>query len=162
MSTNRSEPIVKFSGNLCFLRQHRRISQLELACDLGIKVQKVIDFEGGRKEPDHQLLLKIGRYFQVGLNLFLEVDLARVSHRINGLIPYHKYDLFLTATHNAECALRRLEQQLSHFEVPANGIERLNIESDFFRLTKVLKLFIDTNWNFIKKIKEYYGSSQEV
>ena len=53
------------------LRRERRMTQHDLAQQLGISASAIGMYEQGRREPDHETLIKICNYFRVSSDFLL-------------------------------------------------------------------------------------------
>lgn len=166
MISNETEPSVIFTTNLRFLRQSRGISQLELASDLGFPVERIIRYESGITEPDHQTLLQLSQYFKVRVHAFLESDLCgKASPFIAGRpvdegLDDYDYDNLMKSTHQAQLHLDTI-LNAPDFRTFIEGMENDPRQWDILRLIDILKLLLENNWQLIRKMKEYYHFSSE-
>lgn len=60
-----------FGDNLKKLRQARKITQSQLAEDLGLSVFTIAKYETYRRRPDYETLIRIADYFNVSLDYLL-------------------------------------------------------------------------------------------
>lgn len=67
-----SSMINNFATNIRESRLQKRITQKEMANDLGITQRKISYWEGGRIEPDLDMLLKLADYFEVSIDELLK------------------------------------------------------------------------------------------
>ena len=64
-----------FSKNFKYLRKQKNISQTELADSLSISRSKIASYEGRGVEPKLQLLVDIGRFFDVSIEDLIGKDI---------------------------------------------------------------------------------------
>ena len=67
------------SSNLRFLRKRRKLSQQQLADDLGVKRSNIAAYETKNVEPRLALINDISRYFDIPLEHLVTTDLAAVQ-----------------------------------------------------------------------------------
>jgi transcriptional regulator with XRE-family HTH domain len=67
------------SDNIRYFRAQLNYSQQRIANDLLITRGRYSKYEDGNTEPPIEILLKISRYFNVSVDLFLTVDLTKYS-----------------------------------------------------------------------------------
>jgi transcriptional regulator with XRE-family HTH domain len=65
-----------FHENLRYLRKKRKLSQGNLAQDLGIPRTTLGDYERGKTEPNIEMLIKIADYYKVDLNKLIRSNLS--------------------------------------------------------------------------------------
>jgi transcriptional regulator with XRE-family HTH domain len=65
--------------NLRYLRQQAKLSQQNLAGELGLNRGNIASYEKGGSEPNTANLLKITRFFEVDVVDFVEQDLSQVN-----------------------------------------------------------------------------------
>ena len=69
-----------WADNLKFLRNRKKISQDELAGNLGITRAKLNSHENGlSKNPPLEDLIKIADYFHIAVDTLLKVDLSKLG-----------------------------------------------------------------------------------
>lgn len=64
------------STNIRFLRKHRKLSQQQLADDLGVKRSNIAAYETKNVEPRLSLIGSMAKYFEVALEEFIVSDLS--------------------------------------------------------------------------------------
>ena len=81
-------PKLFFNTNLRFLREHRRLSQAELAERLGLTRTKLQALESGKTvNPPLADLLQFSAYFRVSIDILLCTDLSRLgAYRLQQLL----------------------------------------------------------------------------
>lgn len=67
-----------FAGNLKFLRTRKRISQTDLAADLGITRTTLAGYEK-KVQPPFKVLIRMAEYFHVSIDVLLRYDLSKLS-----------------------------------------------------------------------------------
>lgn len=70
-----------FGNNLKYLREVKKISQQQAADDLGLPRTTLGDYERNHTEPNITTLIKIARYFNVGLDDLLKHQLDELQPR---------------------------------------------------------------------------------
>jgi len=65
--------------NLKYLRKKAKISQHQLAQDLGLTRSNIASYESGRAEPKASYLASIALYFEVDLIVLIDGDVAQTS-----------------------------------------------------------------------------------
>lgn len=74
----------RFSKNIRYLRKKRKLSQEQLAGELGLNRGNIASYEKGTAEPSMKNLSKFSGYFKVNLNDLVEKDLeATEPGRVN-------------------------------------------------------------------------------
>lgn len=68
-----------FGTNIQLLRKRRKISQEDLANNLGIKRSSLSGYELGNSEPNFETLLKVSEFFKISTDKLLKLDLRNVS-----------------------------------------------------------------------------------
>ncbi len=71
-----------FTDNLKFLRKERNISQQEIADYLNITRQAYNNYENGKREPDYEILLKLGEYFEVTVDDLLNSNIMDTDENL--------------------------------------------------------------------------------
>ena len=66
-----------FSKNLVHLRKIKKLTQSDVASELGIKRNTYANYETGELEPEYKLLIHIARFFAVGIDALLTEDLEK-------------------------------------------------------------------------------------
>ncbi|MGR5465356.1 helix-turn-helix transcriptional regulator, partial [Photobacterium damselae] len=59
-----------FSGALIQLRKQSKITQIDMAKNLGVARQTYLDLESGKVEPRYSTLVKLGELFNVSVVTF--------------------------------------------------------------------------------------------
>lgn len=67
-------PQLKITNRLHVLRAERRITQEQLANDIGVTRATIVAIEGGNYNPSLELAFRIARYFQVDINLIFSIE----------------------------------------------------------------------------------------
>lgn len=70
-----------FSGTLIQLRKQAKITQVDMAKNLGVARQTYLDLESGRTEPRYSTLIKLSELFNVPVAAFFPKAL-RAEHII--------------------------------------------------------------------------------
>ena len=85
-------PKLFFNTNLRFLREHRRLSQAELAARLGLTRTKLQALESGKTvNPPLADLLKFSAYFRLSIDILVCTDLTRQGgFRLQQLLSAHE------------------------------------------------------------------------
>lgn len=82
---------MKFARALKHLRVERRLTQQQLATDLGLSKSTVSMYENGNREPDLETLESIADYFNVDINRLSGWDVEEINYTLNGkTIPNNK------------------------------------------------------------------------
>lgn len=86
------------AGNLRFLRKRRKMSQEELAMQLGLNRGNIASYENGSAEPKIGNLLRMAEYFSISLIDLAQRDLTREETlqslvRLQGLCPQERAKL---------------------------------------------------------------------
>lgn len=68
-----------FGKNLQLLRKRKKISQADLAREIGIKRSSLSGYELESSEPNFDTLLRFSDFFKISIDKLLKVDLSRVS-----------------------------------------------------------------------------------
>lgn len=74
---------MKFAQAFKHLRVVRRLTQQQLATDLGISKSTVSMYENGYREPDLETLERIANYFNVDINLLSGWDFKEINNTLN-------------------------------------------------------------------------------
>ncbi|HOI74605.1 MAG TPA: helix-turn-helix transcriptional regulator [Syntrophales bacterium] len=69
----KSLPQLKIVNRLHVLRAERRITQEQLAREVGVTRATIIAIEGGGYNPSLELAFRIARYFQTDINLIFQI-----------------------------------------------------------------------------------------
>ncbi len=72
--------MIFLSQNLRGLRKNQNLSQQALANKLHISRASLAKYEGGINEPSLELTLRISRYFNISIDVFLTVDLSKMEY----------------------------------------------------------------------------------
>lgn len=67
-----------FSENLRTLRHQKDLSQQKLATELIITRVRLAKYEEGKSEPPFDILKSIAKYFQVSIDILINVDLSKI------------------------------------------------------------------------------------
>ena len=67
-------PQLKITNRLHVLRAERRMTQEQLANDIGVTRATIVAIEGGNYNPSLELAFRIARYFQVDINLIFSIE----------------------------------------------------------------------------------------
>lgn len=70
-----------FGEKLADLRKDCHLDQKELAKELGVSHHTISSYERGRSQPNHEMLVKIARYFDVSLDYLLGLRRDCVSYK---------------------------------------------------------------------------------
>jgi len=62
---------MSFDNNLKTLRLLKKVSRRQLAADMGISYSALAKYELGERHPDHDLLLRFSKYFDVTVDYLL-------------------------------------------------------------------------------------------
>lgn len=69
-----------FGSNIKFLRSRKKISQEQLAAELGITRSQLSAYEKGQtKNPTIELMLKLSDYFRLALDILIKTDLTQIT-----------------------------------------------------------------------------------
>nr|WP_256534071.1 helix-turn-helix transcriptional regulator [Lewinella sp. JB7] len=88
LQPNKPQQVNFLSSNIRFLRKRRKLSQQQLADDLGIKRSNIAAYETKNVEPRLSLINDMARYFSVPLEDMVVTDIASLGSEdevINGL-----------------------------------------------------------------------------
>lgn len=85
-----------FSENVKLLRAQRGISQQKLSDDLIITRVRFAKYEEGKSEPPFDILKRISKYFQVSIDILINVDLHKIP--LNSLLKMEDNRLLLPIT----------------------------------------------------------------
>lgn len=69
----------RIGENLKLLRKYRKISQEELASELGLTRSSYSGYENGVAEPNLENLIKFSNFFNISLDKLIKLDLGEVS-----------------------------------------------------------------------------------
>ncbi|WP_262152625.1 XRE family transcriptional regulator [Chryseobacterium foetidum] len=69
----------KFSDNIVFLRGTKNITQHELADILMLTRSRYVAYEYGRSEPPIEILVRISKYYDISIDLLVNVDVRKFS-----------------------------------------------------------------------------------
>ncbi len=156
----------RFSSNLRFLRRLAGQTQAQLAETLGLNRNNIAAYEAGIAEPNHTTLLHMGRYFKVGLNEFIDLDLSSetvtmvsANNPVQPLktTPPIDFSAFLKSTNDAQkvldgiSALQKLKQESGGSNSP---------DGDFQKLYHILNEILQSNWTLIKMLEDYHPSEK--
>ena len=67
-------PQLKIINRLHVLRAERRMTQEQLANEVGVTRATIVAIEGGNYNPSLELAFRIARYFQVDINLIFSIE----------------------------------------------------------------------------------------
>jgi transcriptional regulator with XRE-family HTH domain len=73
--------MIYFAQNIQFLRKRQKLSQEEMAGELGISRSTVNNYENGYAEPGLKTLLDFSKFFKVSTDSLLNVKLSSVSEQ---------------------------------------------------------------------------------
>ena len=119
-----------FGNNLKYLREIKKISQQQAADDLGIPRTTLGDYERNHTEPNIPTLIKIAKYFNIGLD-----DLLK--HQLDELQP------------------RSLDRDFKVLAVTVDAVNRQNIELvDVKAAAGYMESFQDPQ--YVKKLPKLY------
>lgn len=80
-----------FSNNIKYIRRVKKISQIQLADNLGLKYSAISAWENKRSYPSVDILLKISTLFTISIDDLLKKDLSKVEFStLDGLNPEPK------------------------------------------------------------------------
>ncbi len=68
-----------FGSNLQLLRKRKKISQADLASEIGIKRSSLSGYELGSSEPNFDNLLKFSDFFRISIDKLLKINLSSIS-----------------------------------------------------------------------------------
>jgi len=68
-----------FGNNLHLLRKRRKLSQADLASEIGIKRSSLSGYELGSSEPNFENLLKFSDFFRISIDKLLKINLNTIS-----------------------------------------------------------------------------------
>jgi putative transcriptional regulator len=67
-------PQLKIINRLHVLRAERRMTQEQLANEVGVTRATIVAIEGSNYNPSLELAFRIARYFQVDINLIFSIE----------------------------------------------------------------------------------------
>jgi putative transcriptional regulator len=67
-------PQFKIINRLHVLRAEQRMTQEQLANEVGVTRATIVAIEGGNYNPSLELAFRIARYFQVDINLIFSIE----------------------------------------------------------------------------------------
>lgn len=67
------------SQNIKYLRKQRKLSQNELAVELGVNMATISTYERGRSEPNLATLTQIAEFFSVSIDELILKDLSAIE-----------------------------------------------------------------------------------
>jgi putative transcriptional regulator len=67
-------PQLKIINRLHVLRAEQRMTQEQLANEVGVTRATIVAIEGGNYNPSLELAFRIARYFQVDINLIFSIE----------------------------------------------------------------------------------------
>lgn len=71
---SKTMPQLKIINRLHVLRAERRMTQEQLANEIGVTRATIVAIEGGNYNPSLELAFRIARYFQVDINLIFSIE----------------------------------------------------------------------------------------
>lgn len=71
---SKTMPQLKIINRLHVLRAERRMTQEQLANQVGVTRATIVAIEGGNYNPSLELAFRIARYFQVDINLIFSIE----------------------------------------------------------------------------------------
>lgn len=71
---SRSLPQLKIVNRLHVFRAERRITQEQLAKEIGVTRATVVAIEGGGYNPSLELAFRIARYFKTDINMIFSIE----------------------------------------------------------------------------------------
>jgi putative transcriptional regulator len=71
---SKSTPQLKIVNRLHVLRAERRITQEQLAKEVGVTRATIVAIEGGNYNPSLELAFRIARYFKTDINLIFSIE----------------------------------------------------------------------------------------
>lgn len=71
---SKSSPQLKILNRLNVLRAERRMTQEQLAKEIGVTRATIVAIEGGGYNPSLELAFRIARYFRADLNAIFSVE----------------------------------------------------------------------------------------
>jgi len=71
--------MIHFGSNIQFLRKRKKISQEDMATELGIKRSSLSGYELGNSEPNFDTLMRFSEFFKISLDKLLKLNLQSVS-----------------------------------------------------------------------------------
>lgn len=89
--------IMIFQSNIKFLRKRSRLTQDEVAADLGMKRPTLSGYENGVAQPTVKVLIAFSQYYHVSVDTLLKVDMAKLTPGIVSQIIAGD-DIFMTGT----------------------------------------------------------------
>ena len=118
------------SSNIKFLRKQRKLSQQQLADDLGVKRSNIAAYETKNVEPRLALINEMAMYFSVPLEDMVITDL-KAAH-LNGAVNGLRTDKSLPATSVDEIAQlsSKIHRMLDGFKVFYEFKKKMKEESD--------------------------------
>ena len=121
------------SGNIRFLRKRRKLSQQQLADDLGVKRSNIAAYETKNVEPRLALITALATYFEVAIEDFILTDLYSLnagSTMADGeMITPDRKRLSGDAVHEVERLVEKVHRMLEgfrifyEFKLKMNGID---------------------------------------
>lgn len=156
----------RFSSNLRFLRRLAGQTQAQLADTLDLKRNNIAAYEAGIAEPNHTTLIHIARYFKVGLNDFIDLDLSsKTVTMVSPMNPVQPvkttppidFSAFLKSTNDAQkvldgiSALQKLKQESGGSNHPDGDLEKLH---------HILHEILQSNWTLIKMLEDDHSSEK--
>lgn len=109
------------SSNIRFLRKRRKISQQQLADDLGVKRSNIAAYETKNVEPRLSLIESLAQYFGVSLEDFIVTDLMVDDQNqapVSEIVPaLDKQQLSSSAVREIEQVAEKVQRMLEGFKV---------------------------------------------
>jgi transcriptional regulator with XRE-family HTH domain len=70
---------MKIAGNIRVLREQKKLSQEQLAENLGITRARLGAYEESRNQPPIEILISLSDYFQISIDALIRADLSKTS-----------------------------------------------------------------------------------
>lgn len=111
---------ISFGAKIADLRKEQGITQTELASIIGVTSSNVSAYEGERKQPSHDTLVKIAQYFKVSMDTLYGynsgtdnlINMERLSKRHKAMLLDLYEDFYLMDRYKSdkEKAEERIER----------------------------------------------------
>lgn len=121
------------SSNIRFLRKQRKLSQQQLADDLGVKRSNIAAYETKNVEPRLSLITSLANYFEVTVEEFILVDLQSLNagHNGNGSLQgLQRRKLSVDAVEEIERIAHKVERMLEGFKIFYEFKLKMNEETE--------------------------------
>ena len=152
--TNNSAKVVKsrsteldkrIGRNIGILRNHKGLTQGNLAEDLGISPQQITKYESGKNRVSAGSLLTIAKVLGVDIALMYEEPV--VDRRINAYPKLFEYLARIECSSRLQKELYNLIEEIAFLELPGRGLSprgfarKMKVEVNFINFNCKLKRF---------------------